>query len=80
MVKQEQQYNSLLEIRARKAELKSQIDVSGEEIRGIWNGMFHQPSLSTLSPTQRFLSIVSSSAGIIDGALFGWKLYRKFKK
>lgn len=25
-------------------------------------------------------SLLSSSVGIIDGALFAWKIYRKFKR
>lgn len=73
-------YTSLLAIRARKAELQKDIDKRGDAIRVKWNNIFHTKEVPSYSPTKRFLSIASSSAGIIDGALFGWKIYRKFKR
>lgn len=75
-------YNNmtLLTIRARKAELQKDIDKSSDAIKQQWKNLFHSKQLPAYSPTQRFLSIASSSAGIIDGALFGWKIYRKFKR
>ena len=72
-------YQSLLAIRARKAQLNKDIQRSEQEIKATWNSIFHpkkDPVPNT--PTQRFLSLASSSVGLIDGALLGWKLYKKF--
>ena len=30
------------------------------------------------TPTQRFSGAISTGAGILDGLILGWKLYRKF--
>ena len=72
-------YQSLLAIRARKMQLNKEIQRSEQEIKTTWNTLFHpkkDPTPNT--PTQRFLSLASSSVGLIDGALLGWKLYKKF--
>ena len=72
-------YQSLLAIRARKMQLNKEIQRSEQEIKATWNSIFHpkkDPTPNT--PTQRFLSLASSSVGLIDGALLGWKLYKKF--
>ena len=72
-------YQSLLAIRARKMQLNKEIHRSEQEIKTTWNTLFHpkkDPTPNT--PTQRFLSLASSSVGLIDGALLGWKLYKKF--
>ena len=72
-------YQSLLAIHARKMQLNKEIQRSEQEIKTTWNTLFHpkkDPTPNT--PTQRFLSLASSSVGLIDGALLGWKLYKKF--
>ena len=72
-------YQSLLAIHARKIQLNKEIQRSEQEIKTTWNTLFHpkkDPTPNT--PTQRFLSLASSSVGLIDGALLGWKLYKKF--
>jgi hypothetical protein len=72
-------YQSLLAIRARKAQLNKDIQRSEQEIKSTWNALFHPKKNPTPNtPTQRFLSLASSSVGLIDGALLGWKLYKKF--
>lgn len=74
------QFTSLQTIRDKRAELQKQLEESETEIKGLWDGLFHREEVSSLSPTQKFLSFATSSAGIIDGVLFGWKLYRRFKR
>ena len=32
------------------------------------------------SPSKRITSFINTGAGIIDGAILGWKLYRKFRR
>lgn len=73
-------YTSLLEIRERKIELQKQLSKSGENVHKMWNELFHRPKLSTMSTTQKTMSLITSSAGLIDGLILGWKLYRKFRK
>ena len=72
-------YQSLLAIRARKAQLSKDIQHSEQEIKATWNSIFHPKKLPTpKTPTQRLVALASSSVGLIDGALLGWKLYKKF--
>lgn len=81
MTEEPLKYQSLLAIRARKAQLRKQIATSEEEIRTTWNSIFHKKKAPTpKTPTQRLLSMASSSMGIIDGALLGWKLYKRFSR
>lgn len=73
--------DSLEAIQMRKAEIAAEINKSDDKLAETWDKMFHQPTAEEEnSPTQRALSFISSSAGLIDGALLGWKLYRKFGK
>jgi hypothetical protein len=74
-----QQLSSLAELRSRQAEIRSQLKKSENNMSDIWNDMFHKPSPSTLtSPTGKAINFLTNSAGIIDGAILGWKLYRRF--
>ena len=73
--------NSLEELQARKDLLNAEIAKDDEQIKALWNSLFHKPEMMTSSsPAKRIASIVNTSAGIIDGAILGWKLYRKFKR
>lgn len=77
----EQHFSSLLAIRAKKAELRKQISDQEKEIKGLWTGLFHQEkSRMPQTPTQRLMSMASTSMSLIDGAIFGWKLYKRFRK
>lgn len=79
MTEESQKYQSLLTIRARKIELSKEIQRSEHEIKTTWNALFHPKKQQTpKTPTQRILAMASSSMGLIDGALLGWKLYKKF--
>ena len=72
-------HQSLLAIRARKAQLSKDIQHSEQEIKATWNSIFHPKKLPTpKTPAQRLVALASSSVGLIDGALLGWKLYKKF--
>lgn len=79
-MEQQPPYTSLEDIRARKSELQKQLTDSGKEVKAIWNTIFHKPAPLPSSPTQRLMSLASTGAGLIDGAILGWKLYRKFRK
>ena len=72
-------YQSLLAIRARKTQLNKDIQRSEQEIKATWNSIFHPKKLPTpKTPAQRLVALASSSVGLIDGALLGWKLYKRF--
>lgn len=75
-------YQSIEEIRARKALLQKDIKTDEEKIDEKWHSLFKKPQAlsKAATPSQRITSIVNSSAGVLDGLLLVWKLYRKFKK
>ncbi|MCR5130389.1 MAG: hypothetical protein K6C10_02880 [Prevotella sp.] len=73
--------NSLEEIRNRKDALRQQIDKSDSNIRQLWGQLFVKPEpFSALTPTKRFSTIMNTGAGVLDGIILGWKLYRKYWK
>ena len=70
-------YKTLDEIRLRKAQLRTELTKDNHKIQGMWNGLFHTPK-SQVRPTSRMSSIMKGSVGVLDAAILGWKLYRKF--
>jgi hypothetical protein len=73
-------YKSLEEIRTRKDSLKKQIRKDDQEIRTLWGNLFHKPEpLGVMTPYKRITGLMSTGAGVLDGIILGWKLYRKFK-
>lgn len=75
-------YTTIDEIRARKALLLKDIQKDSERMDSQWHSLFHKPAALTKSATasQRITSLVNAGAGMLDGILLAWKLYRKFKK
>ena len=74
-------FGSLQEIRDRKEALRRQISKSDGNIRLLWRQLFTKPEpLASLTPTKRVSKLMSTGAGVLDGVILGWKLYRKFKK
>lgn len=76
----ERQFNSLDAIAERKKEIERELEANEAEIRKIWNELFHKEEKKPLTPTQRILSFANTGAGVLDGLILGWKLYKKFKK
>ena len=74
-------YRSLDEIRDRKDALRKNLGESDRQVRQLWRQLFAKPEpLSALTPTKRISTVMSTGAGVLDGIILGWKLYRKFKK
>jgi hypothetical protein len=74
-------YTSLEQIRDSKGLLQGDLRNSEKQIQQLWGQLFTKPEpLSALTPTKRFSSLLSTGAGILDGVILGWKLYRKFKR
>lgn len=71
--------NSLDALTQYKLQLQEEMDTSEEQLATIWNEMFHSPTAEELnSPTKRIMATITSASTLIDGALLGWKLYRRF--
>ena len=69
-------YRNLNEIRLRKAQLLTAIAKDNNKMSKLWNDLFHAPK-KPATPTKRLSGMLSTGAGILDGAILGWKLYRK---
>ena len=73
-------YKSLEEIRDRKYALKAQIRKDDQQIKELWGDLFHKPDMLVAStPSKRLTGLMSTGAGVLDGLILGWKLYKKFK-
>jgi hypothetical protein len=75
-------YRSLEAIQARKDYLLKDIRNDDQKIRSLWGNLFHKPDMlvSTKTPSKRINSLMTTSAGIFDGIILAWKLYKKFGK
>ena len=75
-------YQSIEEVRLRKAALQKEIEADSAKIDEKWHSLFKKPEALSKSatPSQRISGIISSGAGVLDGILLVWKLYRKFKR
>ncbi len=75
-------YQSIEEIRLRKIALQKEIEADSAKIDEKWHSLFKKPEALSKSatPSQRISGIISSGAGVLDGILLVWKLYRKFKR
>ena len=75
-------YRSLEAIQARKDYLLKDIRNDDEKIRNLWGALFHKPDMlvSSKTPSKRFNSLMTTGAGVFDGIIMAWKLYKKFGK
>lgn len=75
-------YNTLEEIRLRKAMLLTDIQKDSAKIDKQWHSLFVKPVAlkSDATPSKRIGSLMNTGAGLFDAFLLGWKLYKKFKK
>ncbi len=72
-------YTTLADIRQRKEDLLDSIRDDDNQMRTLWGLLFRKPDmLTSSSPTKRLTSLMSTSVGVLDAAILGWKLYRKF--
>lgn len=70
-------YKSLVAIKKRKEQLRKQIQKDDAQIHALWKTLFHKPEKS--SKGMRVSGLMNTGAGVLDGLILGWKLYRKFK-
>lgn len=69
--------NSLEDIAAYKASVKEEIRKDEKRIASQWHSLFDEDERKN---TNRWMSLMNTGMGVLDGAILGWKLYRKFKK
>lgn len=81
MIEADNTYGSIEQIRQRKLKVREEIQSQEKTMRSLWDSIFHSKSDGLVStPSKRITSLISTGAGILDGAILGFKLYRKFKK
>lgn len=71
-------YQTLADIKTEKARLHKEIATQERVIASLWGELVNpETSMRPKTPTQRLLHYANTAAGMFDGVLFGWKLYRK---
>lgn len=71
-------YQSLDDIQTERHRLHAAISDKGDEIRASWDALFHTEEKHVVrTPTQRLIGYAHTAAGVFDGMLLGWKLYRR---
>ena len=71
-------FNSLIDIRAYKEELKQEIAKDETEITQLWDTLFHPEQPETSTRGQKLMRVLNVGTSMFDGALLAWKLYKKF--
>lgn len=72
------QYTTLRSIEERKMQLLREIRKDNEKINKLRRQLFAKPA--PMKKGHRMQALMSTGAGMLDGALLAWKLYRKFRK
>ena len=72
-------YNTLHEIRLRKELILSEIRRDNQQINVLWKELFRKPEQNRKKGFT-MASLMITGAGLADGFMLAWKLYRKFKK
>ncbi len=70
------QYKSLEDIRLRKEELRKELMSDNQSMKTHWATLFRKQDVAT-TPTKRITKMVATSATVIDGLIFAWKLYNR---
>ena len=74
-------FRTLDQLQEKKANLLKDIQADDRKIKSLWSDLFYNnASTQPTTPTKRLASLMSTGAGIVDGILLGWKLYRKFSR
>lgn len=72
--------HTLEEIVMRKNIVLESIHEDDKKIKELWGSLFHSNDPSSKTPAKRITGFLNIGAGVLDGAILAWKLYRKFKK
>lgn len=75
-----QPINTMADLRAAKDTVSHQLRADEERMAGMWHSLFAPKDKAALAtPTARLTRMVGMGAGIVDGVLLGWKLYKKYQ-
>lgn len=74
-------YKTLREIRQRRRQLQREIHAETKQLTRLRKQLFKSES-PVRRKGKRFslVSLMGTGAGVLDGLLLAWKLYRRFKK
>ena len=76
-----QVYTTLRSIEERKMQLLKEIRKDNNQINKLRKQLFAKPTALTSRKNRMSVQgLMSTGAGVFDGLLLAWKLYRKFKK
>lgn len=73
------QISTIAELKAQEDLVRAQLKAEEKEIRRQWDRLFKAKRRSPKTPSQRFLGFFSKGTSLVDGAILGWKLYKKFR-
>lgn len=74
-------YDTLRSIADRKAQLLKDIRKDSDQIMKLRRQLFAKPTaLTSKRKGARMQGLMTTGAGVLDGLILVWKLYRKFKK
>lgn len=69
--------SSLEDIATKKERVRKAINKDEERMGEMWNSMFNS---KPVNGSNKWASMLNTGAGVLDGIILGWKLYRQFKK
>lgn len=73
-------YTTLQDIQARRSMLLAEIRKDGDRMSVLKKELFGKKQSQRKGNRMSMGSMVNMGAGVFDGLLLVWKLYRKFKK
>ena len=74
-------YTTLRSIEERKMQLRKEIRKDNDKINKLRKDLFAKPTaLTSKRGKLNVQGLMNTGAGVFDGLLLVWKLYRKFKK
>lgn len=76
----ERKFSSLDDIRVYKEELRERINQDRDAISAKWNELFQKEEPAPQNKAQKIMKMLSLGTGVLDGAMLGWKLYRKYQE
>ena len=76
-----QKYNSLEDIRLQKEMLQTDLHQNEQQIALLWKELLipAEAFQKNASTSKRLIGLFNVGANILDGAILGWKLYKKFR-
>ena len=77
-IERKEKYETLQERRLRKEVVLSEIRRDNQQIGILWKELFKKPAPKKKGLT--LASVMSTGAGLADGFMLVWKLYRKYKR